>query len=144
MRPGLFAVAAFVCLALAGCGVTNSTPGCGAGETLDLVKEIIQQEIDARGSSFVALERAARTTYRSRRTAEQWKASPGQRLVESFTLELVITTAHDKELDTYTCSANLEATSTADTKVSLPFNFAVRPLATDPTQFVVQVSGLGL
>ena len=80
MRPGLFAIAAFVCLAIAGCGVTNSTPGCGAEETLNLVKEILQREFDAKGTGVV---------------------------LENSTLEYVITTAHDKELDAYSCSANL-------------------------------------
>ena len=115
MRPGLFAVAAFVCLALAGCGVTNSTPGCGAEEALDLVKEIIQREAAA-------------------------KSLGG--LFENVTLEYVSTTAYDKELDAYSCSANLVMYKPTEEKVSMPFTFNVRPLATDPTQFVVQVFGL--
>ena len=115
MRPELFAIAAFVCLALAGCRVTNSTPGCGDEETLNLVTEIIQREAAAKGVGG---------------------------LFENFTLELVITTAHDKELDAYSCSANLVMYKPTEEKVSMPFTFDVRPLATDPTQFVVQVFGL--
>ena len=44
MRLELVATAVFVCSALAGCGAVQSTPGCGDEETLDLVKEIVQQE----------------------------------------------------------------------------------------------------
>ena len=71
--------------------------------------------------------------------------------MKSFTLEYVTTTAHDQELDAYTCSANLEMTQFGftvedstpfDKKVSAPITFDVRTSATDPTQFVVQVYGL--
>ena len=84
-------------------------------ETLNLVKEIIQREAAAKGVGG---------------------------LFENFTLELVITTAHDKELYAYSCSANLVMYKPTEEKVSMPFTFDVRPLATDPTQFVVQVFGL--
>lgn len=128
MRSELVALAIFVCSTLAGCG--TSTPGCGDEETLNLVKEVVQRELGiGRGQRVFAYG--------------------GE--VKGFTLEYVTTTAHDKELDTYTCSASLEVTTVGytvedstpfDKKRSVPITFDVRLSATDPTQFVVQVYGL--
>ena len=115
MRTEPFAIAAFVCLAISGCGVTNPTPGCGAEETLNLVREIVQREAAAKGVGG---------------------------LFENSTLELVTTTAYDKEMDAYTCSANVEVTPTTGEKVTVPVTFDVRMSATDPTEFVVRVFGL--
>ena len=126
MRPEPFVIAAFVCLAIAGCGDTNQRsfnqmlrvpmPGCGDEKTLNLVKEIIQREAAAKDVG---------------------------ELFENFTLEYVTTTAHDKELDSYSCSAHLVMfDKSTEEKVTLPITFDVNPLATDPTQFVVQVFGL--
>ena len=76
------------------------------------------------------------------RARHEWPRTDG-RLVKEFTLEYVTTTAHDKELDAYTCSANLVMTSkTNNKKTSSPMTFDVRKSASDPTQFVVQVYGL--
>ena len=113
MRLELVAIAVFVCSAPAGCGATQSTPGCGNEETLDLVKEIILRESEAKGLDIP---------------------------LESLALEFVTTTSYDKELDTYFCSATVEVEfATTNAKLSEPITFSVQPLATDPTQFVVQV-----
>lgn len=115
MRFELFTLAIFVCLNLVGCG--TSTPGCGDKETLDLVKEIASRELSAPGRLMRG------------RTIEVSAAE--------IELSYVSIVAHDKELDIYSCSANLDWK-----ELSLPIQFDVRPSATDPDQFVVQVAGL--
>ena len=90
MRIEPFTIAAFVCLAIAGCGDTNQRsfdqmfrvpiPGCGDEKTLNAVKDIVQREAGKQGIG---------------------------ELFENFTLEYVTTTAYDKELDSYSCSADL-------------------------------------
>ena len=67
MRLELVAITVFVCSALAGCGAVQSTPECGDEETLDLVKEIILREAEAKGLDIplesLALELVTTTSY---------------------------------------------------------------------------------
>ncbi len=115
MRSEFVVLAIFVWSTLAGCG--TSTPGCGDEETLNLVKEIASRELSAPGRLM-----------RGRKIEVS---------ASEIELSYVSIVAHDKELDIYSCSASLDWK-----ELSLPIQFDVRPSATDPTQFVVQVYGL--
>ena len=119
------AISSSFLLILAACGglAVNKTPGCGAEQTLNLVKEIAQEEL---------IE-----TYEIEAT--------------SLILTNVATTAYDKEIDVHSCAATLEVEykhySIFDNSVSLEdlsrnITFNVYTLATDPTKFLVNVEGL--
>ncbi len=96
-------------------GCSGSVPGCGDNEVFEVVKKI-------------ALRAPSRQVW-----------FPGNPDKLEITLSYVTMIGRDKELDTYSCSANLDLTGAAEG--SIPITFDIRPSATSD-EFIVQVYGL--
>ena len=100
---------------LAGCADLQSTPGCGDEITLDLVKSVIKDDLD-----------------------RSWRG------VQSLKIDSVITTEYERDVDAYTCVANLEINykvieESESRSESKPIMFSVHSDAIDPSQFLIRI-----